>query len=345
MLASGNRDASGRSLYNNGTRTLRILRHLTASAALVCGLAVAGCSYQLHSLLSNDETDQTGSDTRPDDPAADAADSSRPSEGDLAYARAAAAEVLANGGKDSSVPWQNPQTGASGNITPLATSYTEGGLPCRDFLASYVHGGSQDWLQGAACRTARRKMGSHAPKTPQSSADRAIIACKSHRFDVALRRRGSHPTLRAVGGRAGPKYGTESLGMRDPYEVLGVDRKASAADIKSAYRRLAKKLHPDANKNDPKAAAHFAELNAAHEILADADKRKAFDRGEIDAEGKPRFHGFEGFSGGAEIRAAALGGTRISKASALGRKDLRARPGEAAAVRGRPRAAAASRTS
>ena len=86
--------------------------------------------------------------------------------------------------------------------------------------------------------------------------------------------------------------------MRDPYEVLGVDRKASASDIKSAYRRLAKKLHPDANKNDPKAATRFAELNAAHELLGDEDKRKAFDRGEIDAEGKPRFRGFEGFGGG-----------------------------------------------
>ena len=85
--------------------------------------------------------------------------------------------------------------------------------------------------------------------------------------------------------------------MRDPYEVLGVDRKASAGDIKSAYRKLAKKLHPDANKNDPKAATRFAELNAAHELLGDADKRKAFDRGEIDAEGKPRFQGFEGFGG------------------------------------------------
>jgi DnaJ-class molecular chaperone len=91
----------------------------------------------------------------------------------------------------------------------------------------------------------------------------------------------------------------ESLGMRDPYEVLGVDRKASAADIKSAYRRLAKKLHPDANKNDPKAAARFAEVNAAHEIIGDEDKRKAYDRGEIDAEGKPKFHGFEGFGAGA----------------------------------------------
>ena len=87
--------------------------------------------------------------------------------------------------------------------------------------------------------------------------------------------------------------------MRDPYEVLGVDRKASAAEIKSAYRRLAKKLHPDANKNDPKAATRFAELNAANEILEDEDKRKAYDRGEIDAEGKPKFHGFEGFGAGA----------------------------------------------
>jgi DnaJ-class molecular chaperone len=87
--------------------------------------------------------------------------------------------------------------------------------------------------------------------------------------------------------------------MRDPYEVLGVDRKASAAEIKSAYRRLAKKLHPDANKNDPKAASRFSELNAAHEIIGDDDKRKAFDRGEIDAEGKPKFQGFEGFGAGA----------------------------------------------
>jgi len=77
--------------------------------------------------------------------------------------------------------------------------------------------------------------------------------------------------------------------MRDPYEVLGVDRKANAGDIKSAYRRLAKKLHPDANKNDPKAATRFSELNAAHELLGDEDKRKAFDRGEIDAEVHVRF--------------------------------------------------------
>jgi DnaJ-class molecular chaperone len=94
--------------------------------------------------------------------------------------------------------------------------------------------------------------------------------------------------------------------MRDPYEVLGVTRSASAADIKSAFRRLAKKLHPDANKSDPKAASRFAELNAAYEILGEEDKRKAFDRGEIDAEGKPRFQGFEGFG----ARPGAGGGPR-----------------------------------
>jgi DnaJ-class molecular chaperone len=83
--------------------------------------------------------------------------------------------------------------------------------------------------------------------------------------------------------------------MRDPYDVLGVAKTASAAEIKSAFRRQAKKLHPDANKHDPRAAARFAELNAAYEILGEERKRKAFDRGEIDAEGKPRFQGFEGF--------------------------------------------------
>jgi len=82
--------------------------------------------------------------------------------------------------------------------------------------------------------------------------------------------------------------------MRDPYEVLGVQKSARPDEIKKAFRRLAKKLHPDANKKDPKAAVKFAELNAAYEVLGDEKKRKAFDAGEIDAEGKPRFRGFEG---------------------------------------------------
>src|SRR3979409_1119749 len=82
--------------------------------------------------------------------------------------------------------------------------------------------------------------------------------------------------------------------MRDPYEVFGVPRGASAAAIKSAYRKLAKKHHPDNNKKDPKSAARFSEINSANEIIGDEDKRKQFDRGEIDAEGKPRFQGFPG---------------------------------------------------
>ena len=128
--------------------------------------------------------------------------------------------------------------------------------------------------------------------------------------------------------------------MRDPYDVLGVDRKANAADVKSAFRRLAKKLHPDANKNDPKAAGRFAEINAAYEILGDDDKRKAFDRGEIDAEGKPRFQGFEGFGQGGRAHPGGFGpdaefetfnfgpegftrGARRGRAGAAGRRGFR----------------------
>ncbi len=86
--------------------------------------------------------------------------------------------------------------------------------------------------------------------------------------------------------------------MRNPYDVLGVSRSASEADIKKAFRKLAKTYHPDSNKDDPKAKDKFAEANSAYEILGDAAKRAQFDRGEIDAEGKPRFQGFEGFGGG-----------------------------------------------
>src|SRR5258706_9442135 len=101
--------------------------------------------------------------------------------------------------------------------------------------------------------------------------------------------------------------------MRDPYEVLGVKKNADAAAIKSAFRKLAKKLHPDANKSDPKAAQRFAEINSAYEILGEEDKRKAYDRGEIDAEGKPKFRGFEGFGPGSDFgRGGARGGPDVS---------------------------------
>ena len=82
--------------------------------------------------------------------------------------------------------------------------------------------------------------------------------------------------------------------MRDPYDVLGVSKTASAAEIKSAFRKLAKKYHPDQSK-EPKAKERFAEVGSAYEIVGDDTKRKAFDHGEIDAEGKPRAPQFEGF--------------------------------------------------
>ena len=124
-------------------------------AALLCGLAAGGCSFQLHSLLSRDEADvdRTGSIGHAAGHSERSVDTGKPSEVDLAYARAAVPDALARNGRDASVPWQNPNTGAGGNITPLATAYTEGGQACRGFLASYVHGGSEDWLEGAACHT------------------------------------------------------------------------------------------------------------------------------------------------------------------------------------------------
>jgi 17 kDa outer membrane surface antigen len=112
----------------------------------------AGCSFQLDALTAkgDDNAAQTGSLART---TAYAEPDATPPEVDLAYTRAAAAQVLARGGKYTSVPWDNPHTGAGGNITPLASSHSEGGFVCRDFLASYVHGQTQSWLQGEACRT------------------------------------------------------------------------------------------------------------------------------------------------------------------------------------------------
>jgi surface antigen len=76
-----------------------------------------------------------------------------PTESDLAFARNAASDVLTKGDKDSSQPWENPETGARGSVTPLAQAYSSEGRTCRDFLASYVNGRAESWLQGAACKT------------------------------------------------------------------------------------------------------------------------------------------------------------------------------------------------
>lgn len=87
--------------------------------------------------------------------------------------------------------------------------------------------------------------------------------------------------------------------MSDPYKTLGVARTASEKEIKSAYRTLAKKLHPDRNKDNPKAAESFSKITNAYDLLSDGPKRAQFDRGELDADGNPTspFSG-GGFGGG-----------------------------------------------
>src|SRR6187397_823990 len=86
--------------------------------------------------------------------------------------------------------------------------------------------------------------------------------------------------------------------MADPYTTLGVQRGAGEKDIKSAYRKLAKELHPDRNKDNPKAAERFSEVTRAYDLLSDKDKRAKFDRGEIDADGNPAMPFGGGFRSG-----------------------------------------------
>jgi len=125
---------------------------MAASAALTLGLACGGCSlsYQMESLFGgSDKSDQTGSITPPPGSKQVA---ELPPDADLAFARAAASEVLSRGDKDASQPWENPHSGARGTVTPIASAYSQDGQTCRDFLASYVQGSSQAWLRGEACK-------------------------------------------------------------------------------------------------------------------------------------------------------------------------------------------------
>lgn len=118
-------------------------------------LPAGGCSfsYQLGSLFGNDEVKPEHTASVALKPAPEPAAATNLPEHDLAYARAAALNVVAQDGKSRSAPWENPKTGARGTVTPLATAYSADGTTCRDFLASYVRQGSEAWLQGAACRT------------------------------------------------------------------------------------------------------------------------------------------------------------------------------------------------
>ena len=86
--------------------------------------------------------------------------------------------------------------------------------------------------------------------------------------------------------------------MADPYSILGVSKGADEKAIKSAYRKLAKELHPDKNKDNPKASERFSEITQAYDLLSDPKKRGQFDRGEIDENGQPRFAGGNPFGGG-----------------------------------------------
>jgi len=107
--------------------------------------------------------------------------------------------------------------------------------------------------------------------------------------------------------------------MADLYSKLGVKRGADEAEIKKAYRKLAKELHPDRNQDNPNAAERFAEVTAAYDLLSDRDKRAQYDRGEIDEQGNPRGpFGFGGRGGGGFHPGAEPGGAQEFEASDFG---------------------------
>jgi DnaJ-class molecular chaperone len=105
--------------------------------------------------------------------------------------------------------------------------------------------------------------------------------------------------------------------MSDPYVILGVAKSASAAELKSAYRKLAKKLHPDVNPGRKDIEQKFKEVTAAYDLLSDADKRARFDRGEIDSQGQERGYsgggGYGGYGGAGRGGSAGGGGDPFSQ--------------------------------
>jgi surface antigen len=124
---------------------------------ILIGLGVGGCSFSRNesAFAKMAGKDVTGS----------IAVAQVPTESDLAFARNAVSDVLTKGDKDSSQPWENPETGARGSVTPLAQAYpADDGRTCRDFLASYVNGKTESWLQGAACQTGHGRWEIHTLK-------------------------------------------------------------------------------------------------------------------------------------------------------------------------------------
>ena len=96
--------------------------------------------------------------------------------------------------------------------------------------------------------------------------------------------------------------------MADPYSILGVSKAADDKAIKVAYRKLAKELHPDKNKDNPKASDRFSEVTQAYDLLSDPKKRGQYDRGEIDENGQPRFAGNPFGGGGGHGQGGPAGG-------------------------------------
>jgi surface antigen len=107
-----------------------------------------GCSYRMGGAvatasLDDDVTGSIAPVVKTDD---------GPSDSDLAFTRNAASDVLTRGDRNASQPWENPETGARGSVTPLATAYASDGQMCRDFLASFVKGEAESWMEGEACK-------------------------------------------------------------------------------------------------------------------------------------------------------------------------------------------------
>jgi surface antigen len=127
---------------------------------ILIGVGLGGCSLsRTDGALAKIDGDEVTGSIHPVKAAATV-----PTESDLAFARNAASDVLTRGSKDSSQPWENPETGARGSVTPLAQAYSSDGHTCRDFLASYVNGGSESWLQGAACQSDQGRWEIHTLK-------------------------------------------------------------------------------------------------------------------------------------------------------------------------------------
>jgi hypothetical protein len=128
---------------------------MAASAAILSlSLVLSGCSYRLDSMFSRPRDAEVEA-ARATQPAAPSPSTIAGVPNLAAAAYAAVSEALSRAGRNVSVAWEDPATGARGTVTPLSSAYVQDGTTCRDFLASYVRGGAESWVQGEACRAAQ----------------------------------------------------------------------------------------------------------------------------------------------------------------------------------------------